>query len=101
MKVLRRAPPSELAQAFGNGGSVEFLLGPLLTSALDTALNESQLRRIHMHVYPDCPLLASKFLRILDGSNLIVLNFFGGVVGVTVLIVGTERIRAACNIFRR
>ncbi len=51
IKVLRRAPPNELAQAFGNGGSVEFLLGQLLTSALDTALGEPHLRRIHVHMF--------------------------------------------------
>jgi hypothetical protein len=53
IKVLRNAPPNELAQAFWNGGSVEFLLGQFLTSALGTALarDEAQLRRIHVHMF--------------------------------------------------
>ncbi len=48
IEVLRLPPPNELAQAFGNGGSVEFLLGQVLQSGLDTALDEEQLRRIHV-----------------------------------------------------
>ncbi len=51
MKVIVCIPPNELAQAFGNGGSVEFLLGQLLTSAPDTALDEPQLRRIHVQMF--------------------------------------------------
>ncbi len=50
MKIMLCTPPNELAQALGNGGSVEFLLGQLLTGALDTALDEQQLRRIHVHM---------------------------------------------------
>ncbi len=48
IEILRRAPHSELAQAFGNCGSVEFLYGQLQPSGLDTALDEAQLRRIHV-----------------------------------------------------
>ncbi len=51
IEVLHSLPPNELAQAFGNSGSVEFLLGQLLTSALDTALDEPQLHRIHVHMF--------------------------------------------------
>ncbi len=50
MKVMLCTPPNELAQAFGNGGSVEFLLGQLLTSAQDPTLDEPQLRRIHVQM---------------------------------------------------
>ena len=50
MKVMLCTPPSELPQAFGNGRSVEFLLGQLLTSAPDTALDETQLRGIHVQM---------------------------------------------------
>ncbi len=63
MKVLRRAPPNKLAQAFGNGGSVEFLLGQFLTSALDTALDEPQLRRIHVHMFIRTALASIEFRR--------------------------------------
>jgi hypothetical protein len=51
MKVMLCAPTNELAQAFGNCGSVKFLLGQLLTSTPDTALDEPQLRRIHVHMF--------------------------------------------------
>ncbi len=47
IEVLRSEPRSELAQAFGNGSNVEFLLGRLLPSNLHTLLDE-QLRRIHV-----------------------------------------------------
>ncbi len=48
IEVLSLSPHSELAQAFGNSGSVEFLLDQLQPSCLDTALDEGQLRRIHV-----------------------------------------------------
>ncbi len=62
MKVMIGTPQNELAQAFGNGGSVEYLLGQLLTSAPDTALDEPQLLQDPCaNVSPDCPWLASNF----------------------------------------
>ncbi len=42
---------TQLAQAFGNDNNVEFQLGQLLQSGLDTALDEAQLRRIHVHMF--------------------------------------------------
>ncbi len=103
IKVLRRAPPNELAQAFLNCGSVEFLLGQFLTSALDTALDEAQLHRIHVHMFMLTALglhhvpakLSGRLLRrnhnrIVDGSNLVVLQNFLLIVCVTLLVVGTE-----------
>jgi hypothetical protein len=48
IEVLCLTLPNELAQAFGNCGSVEFLLGQFLPSGLDITLDEAQLRRIHV-----------------------------------------------------
>ncbi len=50
-KVLRRAPRNELAQAFRIVESVQFLLGRVLTSAVDTALDRAQLRRTHVLIF--------------------------------------------------
>jgi hypothetical protein len=47
-EVLRLTPPNELAQTFGNSRSVESLLGQFLPRDLYTALDEEQLRRIHV-----------------------------------------------------
>jgi hypothetical protein len=81
-------PPNELAQAFRNGGSVEFLLVQVQPSTLETALDEVQLRRIHVHMFLQNALalhhiaakLSGRLLqrnrnRVVDGSNLIVLQF--------------------------
>ena len=48
IKILRLAPPNELAQGFGNGCSGEFLLDQLLPGSLDTSLDNAQLSRIHV-----------------------------------------------------
>ncbi len=62
----------------------------VLTSALDTALDEAQLRKIHVHNFIWTALvlhhIAAKFSgrllmrkhnRVVDGTKLIVLQFFG------------------------
>ncbi len=104
MEVLRLKPPNELAKAFGNhdGLSVEFLLGRFLPRVLDTALDEAQLRRIHVLMLLWTALglhqIAAKLRgrlfrcnhnRVLDdGINLLVLQFFGMICGLTVLVLG-------------
>jgi hypothetical protein len=57
IKIWCSAPRSELAQAFGNGCNIEFLLGQLLPSSLDTSLDEVQ--DPCAYVAADCPWLAS------------------------------------------
>ena len=101
MEVLRRTPTCDLTQAFGNGQSVEFLLGPFLQRGLYTALDQAQLRRIHVLMLLRTVLglqqIAAKLRgrlfrsnhnRVVDGINLLVLQFFGMIGGVTVLVVG-------------
>ena len=86
MEVMRLTPPNELAQAFGNGRSVEFLLGQFLPRGLDTALDQAQLRRIHALMLLRTALglhqIAAKLCgrlfhsnhnRVVDGINLLVL----------------------------
>jgi hypothetical protein len=88
MEVLRLTPPNELAQACGNGQSVEFLLGQFLLRVLDTALDQAQLRRIHvlmlLRTALDLHQIAAKLRgrlfrsshnRVVEGINLIVLQF--------------------------
>ena len=48
MKILRLAPPNELAQGFGYCRNGEFLLSQHLPGSLDTSLDKPQLRRIHV-----------------------------------------------------
>ena len=48
MKILRLAPPIELAQGFGNGCNGEFLLGQHLPGSLDTSLIKAQLRQLNV-----------------------------------------------------
>ncbi len=101
MEVLRLTPPNELAEAFGNGRSVKFLLGQFLPRCLDTALNRAQLRRTHVLILLRTALglhqiaaklrgrlFRSNHSRVVDGINLIVLQFIGMIGGVTVLVVG-------------
>jgi hypothetical protein len=72
IEILCLTSPNELAQTFGNGGSVEFLLGQVLLSGLDTALDEEQLRRIHVLMLLQTALglhqIAAKWLTVSEQS---------------------------------